>query len=115
MTLREKQSEFCYLVAKLIYFAYGNGYQFTFGETYRSPEESERLFKLGKGIKNSLHTKKLAIDLNLFKDGKYLTKTEDYKVLGEYWEMQSQSGYICHWGGHFGDGNHFSIGHGGKK
>lgn len=115
MTLLQKQQVFTRLVALLIIEAAKRGYETTFSETYRSPEEAARLAKLGKGIKTSLHTKRLAVDLNLFKDGKYLTKTEDYKSLGDFWESLSSSSYTCHWGGRFGDGNHFSIGHGGTK
>jgi hypothetical protein len=48
MTLRQKQSIFIFLVARLIIFAYENGYEMTFGEAYRSPEEALRLTKLNK-------------------------------------------------------------------
>ena len=115
MNLREKQSIFVELVAQLILKALSLGYELTFGETYRSPEEAARLARLGLGIKKSLHTHKLAIDLNLFKNGKYLRNTEDHKPLGEFWESLSTSEYTCHWGGRFGDGNHYSIGHNGRK
>jgi hypothetical protein len=115
MTLREKQSVFVSLIALLITHAKLLGYELTFGEAYRSKEEAERLAKLGKGIKNSLHTQRLAIDLNLFKKGKYLTDSSDHKPLGEYWESLSTKDYTCHWGGRFGDGNHYSIGHAGRK
>lgn len=115
MTLREKQSIFALEVANLIQHAYALGYEITFGETYRSPEEAERLAKAGLGKKTSLHTKRLAIDLNLFKDGIYLTKTEDHRELGEWWEFQSTDKYTCCWGGRFKDGNHYSIEHGGRK
>lgn len=112
LTLREKQSFFVYLVHYLIQFADVQGYELTFGECWRSPEEAKRLAKLKKGIKRSLHCDRLAIDLNLFKEGKYLTKTEDYRELGEYWERLDD---LCSWGGHFNDGNHFSLTHGGRK
>lgn len=115
MTLREKQHAFARLVAALIQRADLCGYEVTLGEAYRSKEEAERLAKLGKGIKNSLHTLRLAIDLNLFKDGKYLTSTEDYRELGEWWESLSTDELICVWGGRFGDGNHFSVMHGGRR
>ena len=112
MTTRQKQSLFVELVAHLILQARRSGYEFTFGEAYRSPEEAARLAKLGKGIAASLHTQRLAIDFNLFKDGRYLTRTEAYRPLGAYWESLHP---LCRWGGQFGDGNHFSITHGGKK
>lgn len=115
MTLREKQHIFAHLTAMLIMQAIDMGYQVTFGETYRSPEEAERLSLLGRGIKNSLHTQRLAIDLNLFKDGRYLMKTEEYKPLGEWWENMTTTDYQCCWGGRFEDGNHFSIAHNGRK
>lgn len=115
MTLRDKQSVFVLLIADLIQHAYSLGYQLTFGETYRSPEEAARLAKAGLGIKASLHTQRLAVDLNLFKDGKYLSASNAYRPLGEYWEGQSGTEYDCCWGGRFGDGNHFSIAHGGRK
>ena len=115
MTLREKQSIFVNLIAELIFHAQSLGYALTFGEALRSPEEAMRLSKLNKGIKNSLHISKLAIDLNLFRNGKYLTKSEDHKQLGEWWEKQSFADIKCIWGGRFGDGNHYSIEHQGRK
>lgn len=115
MTLRQKQSVFASLVPLLITKAEDLGFEVTIGEVYRSPEETERLFKLGKGIKNSLHELKLAIDLNLFLHGKYLSSTQSYKPLGEWWEAQSFDEIKCYWGGRFGDGNHYSVGHGGRK
>lgn len=115
MTLREKQSIFVNLVAELIFEAQKMGYALTFGETFRCPEEALRLAKLGKGIKNSLHTQRLAIDLNLFKNGKFMSNTEDHKLLGEWWEAQSFGDIKCTWGGRFNDGNHYSIEHGGRK
>lgn len=117
MTLREKQSIFVGLVGRFIKDVDAIGYNLTFGECYRGPVEAERLSQLGLGIAGSLHTKRLAIDLNLFKNGRYLTVTEDYTPIGVIWESYSTNGINCCWGGRFRnkDGNHFSIEHGGKK
>ena len=116
MTLLEKQFTFASLIPLLINKAIEFGYTVTLGEAYRSPEEAVRLAKLGKGIKNSLHVLKLAIDLNLFRNGIYLTSEEAHRMLGTYWESLSVGKpYVCTWGGHFGDGNHYSIEHEGKK
>ena len=116
MTLLQKQFEFAKLVPRLIDEAYRMGFTVTLGECYRSKEEAARLAKLGKGIKNSLHTIRLAIDLNLFRDGKYLTETEAHRALGTWWELQSAGkDYVTVWGGHFGDGNHYSIMHENRK
>lgn len=115
MTLRQKQSQFAWLVSQLIIKADKLGFEMTLGEVYRSPEEAARLAKLGKGIKNSLHTDKLAIDINLFKDGRFLTSTKAHEQLGEWWESMSTESIKCAWGGRFGDGNHYSVEHNGKK
>lgn len=115
MTLREKQSLFVRLVARLIDKATELGYELTFAEAYRTPEQSYINAQKGTGIANSLHTQRLAIDLNLFKDGVWLPRTEDHRELGEWWEKQSTPEYECAWGGRFRDGNHYSIAHNGRK
>lgn len=110
------------LMARLVLKADRLGYELTGGELWRSPEEAARLAKAGKGIKNSLHTQRLAIDLNLFKHGRYLTSTEAHRPLGAWWEAQSEPGIECVWGGRFKDsrgrpkpdGNHYSIVHDGR-
>lgn len=111
-TLRQKQSRFVLYVSLLIDYAYKNGYELTFGEAWRTPEQAEYNARLGIGIANSLHRDRLAIDFNLFRNGKWLSRTSHFKQLGEYWEALAPD---CCWGGHFGDGNHFSITHGGRK
>ena len=64
------------------------------------------------GKKNSNHKKQLAIDLDLFKDGAYVTDGEVHTPLGEFWESLHP---LCRWGGRFGDGNHYSLEHQGVK
>lgn len=114
MQLGAKQRKFSLLVAKLITWAYENGYEVTLGEAYRTPEQAAINAQTGKGISNSLHRIRLAIDLNLFKDGQYLARSEDHKPLGEYWKSLDP---LCCWGGDFSrpDGNHYSLTHGGVK
>ncbi|MBG5987156.1 M15 family peptidase, partial [Proteus vulgaris] len=65
MTLGEKQRKFTRMIADLIIFAYDNGYELTFSEAYRTPEQAKLNAKSGTGIKNSLHTQRLAVDFNL--------------------------------------------------
>lgn len=123
MTLLDKQFAFSRLIVELIEEAYRRGYTLTLGEMWRPPETAALYAKQGKGIKNSLHTQRLAVDLNLFLNGKFLTKTEDYEGLGLFWENLSTPGLQCCWGGRFKDsrgrprpdGNHFSIAHEGRK
>jgi hypothetical protein len=114
MSLSEQQRAFCLNVAKLIIWAYDNGYEFTFGEALRTPEQAAHNAQTGSGIANSLHLIKLAIDLNLFKDGVYQTDSAAYKPIGDYWKSLNP---INAWGGDFAkpDGNHFSSSYGGTK
>lgn len=112
MTLRQQQSLFVALIAKLIDHAYACGYELTFGEAWRTPEQAKLNAASGKGIANSLHIDRLALDFNLFRDGKFLSSTEDHRPLGEWWEQQHP---LCRWGGRFKDGNHYSLEWGGRK
>ncbi len=118
LTLRQKQSKFVLLIAKLIEYAYSQGYELTFAEAYRTPHEADYEASVHHGIVNSLHTIRLAIDLNLFKDGVWLDKSESFLPLGEWWEKQSTPDFTCAWGGRFKptpDGNHFSLEHNGVR
>jgi len=111
MTLGQKQRHFTRLVGLLIEYAYQNGYELTFGDAYRDPKVHGQFGeKKSYSAAKSVHKLRLAVDFNLFKDGKYLTATEDYTKLGEYWESLGGS-----WGGRFNDGNHFSLEHEGCK
>ena len=103
------QEIFALNVAKLIMFIFENGYACTLGEAYRTKEQAEIYAKQGKGINNSQHCKRLAIDLNLFThDGKYLNNSEDYELIGAYWENLHDAN---RWGGNFqrADGSHFEM------
>jgi len=113
-TLGQRQRRFLPLVAKLIDFAYAQGYELTAGELYRTPEQAALNAQTGAGIAHSLHTQRLAVDLQLFKDQVYLTDSAAYKALGEFWEALDPD--AC-WGGRFSkpDGNHFSLTFGGIK
>lgn len=113
-TIVKKQSRFSWLLAKLILYAEAAGYDVTMGECWRTPEQARANASSGRGISGSLHCDRLAADINLFKDGKYLRDTESYRILGEWWERQCED---CAWGGRFvdkngnprPDGNHFSL------
>ena len=102
MTLRQKQSRFTLMVGKLIIWAYKNGYELSFGDAYVSTRTGHK--------RSSLHYDRLAIDLNLFRDGEYLEDTEEHFPLGEKWESMGGT-----WGGRYDDGNHYSYAHGGRK
>jgi len=101
VSLREQQSKFVRAVGLLLVYAYSLGYEVTFGDTYPGK------FNHKEG---SFHEKGLAIDLNLFRNGRYLVETEHHGLLGAYWEQLGGT-----WGGRFHppDGNHYSWGEGG--
>lgn len=118
MTLQQKQAIFLKNFALLILFANQNGYEVTAGELFRTDDQHALYVKKGlTKAERSKHQDRLAGDLNLFKDGKYLTNTADYKPLGLYWCSLHPSN---RWGGDwnkngnhldekFSDGNHFEM------
>lgn len=113
MTLGQKQRQFARLVARLIDKAYELGFEVSLGDAFRDPRVHGVMgVRKSYSHPNSAHKLRLAIDLNLFKDGEYLEQSEDYKALGEWWETQHP---LARWGGRFDDGNHFSFEHNGVK
>jgi hypothetical protein len=113
MTLSEKQRLFMRLLPDLIDFIHEQGYECTIGDGFRDPRSHgaqgvqmhDKFGNVIYGRPKSAHKHRLAIDINLFKNGKYLTETEDHRLIGEYWES-------LHF---FDDGNHYSLVHQGIK
>ena len=91
------------MVTSLINFAHMLGYEVVIDYTKRCED-------CPVGHANSLHKKKLAIDIDLFIDGALLRDTSQYTELGEFWTAIGGS-----WGGDFGDGRHFSLEHQGMR
>lgn len=100
MTLRQRQSKFVKMVALLLHYADQIGYELTFGDAWAKAIDKRHR-------KGSFHYKRLAIDLNLFKKGKYFRPTKAHQPLGVFWESIGGT-----WGGRFKnpDGNHYSYG-----
>lgn len=133
-SLRTLQSLLVRSLARLIEYAYSRGYELTFGEAFvQSPRKVEVLLPTTcpkckapneihfKGyavdrvhMPASLHQARLAVDMNLFVDGAFITNGDDpaWAALGNYWEQLDPA---CCWGGRFKDANHFSVTFGGKK
>ena len=103
MGLGSEQRRFTLMLSQLVMWAYDQGYEITLGHAMRCDD-----CKVGRKMSN--HKIKLAQDLNLFKDGTYLTSTEDHRPLGEKWESMGGS-----WGGRFNDGNHYSLEYNGRR
>ncbi len=108
MTLRQKQSLFALNIAKLITWAFANGYEVTLGEASRPEELQQIYFNSGRSkTMDSRHLKRLAIDLNLFIKGVFKTDRESYKPLADYWKSlhpDNVAGYDWKF-----DANHFEM------
>jgi hypothetical protein len=99
------------MVSNLIIKANELGFDVTLGDAYRDPRWAGDMGEKGiYGRKDSCHKLRLAIDINLFKGGQYLSDTESHRELGEWWESVGGS-----WGGRFNDGNHYSLEHQGVR
>ena len=112
MRLGEKQELFSRLMAEHVVWLYERGYKVRSGDYFASSGHRE----------GSMHYSKLAADLNLFKDGDYLSQTMDHEESGTKWESRHE---LCRWGGNWDkdthpgepgedDGNHYSLMHQGR-
>ena len=108
-TLSQEQREFTYMIAKFIEWAYSKGYELTFGHAWRDAETQARMVRLGLSkTLQSKHCDRLAVDFNLFIEGKYTDNPDDYLPLGKYWTETLGGG----WGGdfkNFKDAGHFEY------
>jgi hypothetical protein len=100
MTLGQRQELFSQLIAKLIVEMYNRGFQVRCGDFWAKPRVP------AEHKANSLHYVKCAADLNLFKDGKFLTTEEDHRQFADYWESLHPN---CRNGRRYGDANHYEL------
>lgn len=107
-TLHDMQVLHVKLFARLIDYLFAQGYEATWGEAFRTAEQAAWDAAHGTGIAQSVHCERLAVDLQLFKDGVYLTDAAHYKLLADYWVSLDPS---CRAGYYFStvDADHFSI------
>jgi hypothetical protein len=118
-TLRQKQSRFARSVPLLLQYMTALGYEYTLGEAWRTQAQANANAASGAGISNSLHIDRLAIDINLFKDGEFLTDGVDHARPGAFWKSLASDHA---WGGDFKDArgnpkpdpNHYSLRYGGR-
>lgn len=140
--LLQKQFRFSRGVARLLdYVHLVLNLECTLGEVYRSDEQAEinamggagrealaslieRAFPLlarkirnngraANGIRASLHTERLAIDLNLFDhDGNWIQDSGPYVRAGQFWETLGEDFRA---GFRFGDTPHYSIEFDGRR
>jgi hypothetical protein len=113
-TLRQKRSRFSRAVPLLLQYMTARGYEYTINEVVRTRAQAAANAASGAGISNSLHLDGLAIDVNLFKDGVFLESSDAHLPFGQFWKSLGDDYF---WGGDFAkkDGNHYSLGHEGRK
>ena len=114
MTLNQKQAEFTRTLGHFIVWCFRNDYEVIGAELYRTKEQAEIYVKQGKGILNSVHRLKLAIDLFRVINGVVSWDVEAYEPLGKQWKTMHPD---ARWGGDFKgrDCVHFSFEHQGRK
>ena len=108
------QMQFAQDAAKLIQQAKVLGYEVTLAEAWRTPQQAQWDAQHGTGISHSLHTRRLAIDLDVFVEREYQKDDSSgcYSALGAWWTALGPDHY---WGGEWGDLDHFSISPDGGK
>lgn len=116
LTLGQRQELFMWGLGQLLVWLHSEGYKVRGGELLRDPRVAQMNDANGVGISNSLHIDKLAIDLNVFKGGVWLNKTEDHAPIGAKWKTLHP---LFAWGGDFKpptkpDGNHYSCRYAGR-
>ena len=99
MSLVVEQAAFLRDVCKLIDYATAQGWVVTGGELFRTAEQQEIYLKTGRSrTMASNHLRRLAIDLNFFRDGKLVWDKIAIAPIGAYWESLNPKN---RWGGNF--------------
>lgn len=104
----QQQADFLRALCHLVLWADSQGYTLTLGEAER-PAILEQLYaKLGKGIRDSQHRDRLAVDLHLYVDGIYQDDSAAHARIGAKWQQLDKR---ARWGGRFPkpDGNHYEF------
>jgi len=105
--LSVQQDLFLRDVHKLLTYAWANGFSVTVGEAYRTLDQQGLHFANGRSkTMKSKHLKRLAIDLNFFKDDDLITSKAKLQQVGDHWEALNRRN---RWGGNWGwvDAGHF--------
>lgn len=111
MSLVTEQAAFLLDMCRLVNKATELGFTLTAGELYRTPEQQQIYVKTGRSqTMNSLHLQRMAVDFNIFKDGRLCYDKAVLAPLGAYWESLHP---LNSWGGNgrkLVDTPHFSRG-----
>lgn len=99
MTLGQNQEKFTQDLVKLLNHLIDNGYAVRIGEVERTQAQQALYIKEGKSkTSNSMHLKRCAADLHIFKNGEWLQSKLQLQSIGDYWEKLDQNN---RWGGNF--------------
>jgi hypothetical protein len=109
MNLTDKQQKFAIMTSHLIRWCWFSDIRVTYGETFRPKETCELYAKQGRGIANSLHNIRLAVDFNAFIAGEYQVGPEPYDKMHDYWDSIGGAARIED------DLGHFSLEHEGVR
>lgn len=110
MTLSDHQATFLTHLSLLIQNAGARNIKMTGGELFRPQEMEDLYYKEGKShTHNSNHTRRLAIDLNIFSSSGNLMTLEEIRASGlpDFWKSLDS---LNRWGGDFSslqDSPHF--------
>lgn len=102
------QQRFALLVGRFLTELPALGYSVTLDEAYRPPETADLYARQGRGLRNSVHCNKLAVDLNLFRNGTLCQTDADFKPAVDLWLSYAPD---CRAGANFSrkDYRHFSL------
>lgn len=99
MTLGQNQEKFTQDLVKLLSYLIDNGYTIRLGEVERTQAQQEIYIKIGRSkTANSMHLKRCAADLHIFKNGEWLQSKTQLQSIGDYWESLDENNK---WGGNF--------------
>lgn len=99
MSLVPEQHAFLQNVCQLLAKAYELGFMVTGGELARTLEQQQLHVKAGRSkTMASNHLRRLAIDLNFFREGKLVQTKEGLQQLGDFWESLNPKN---RWGGNW--------------
>ena len=99
MTLVRNQEKFTQDLVKLLNYLIQNDYTVRLGEVERTQAQQEIYIKQGKSkTNNSMHLKRCAADLHIFKNGEWLPSKQQLQSIGDYWQSLDEHN---RWGGNF--------------
>lgn len=123
LTLRERQSLFAVLKARLVLWISEQGWSYVEGEGFVGDTDAADGDHDGPHKAGGAHYTKLGEDGALFigghwygdvyQGGRYVSEggSAEWRRIGEKWEGMHP---LCRWGGRFRDDNHLSIAHEGR-